>query len=56
MAAALDSSSAELVRAVAGEYETAEGRAIAPEGLRAELSGKKPAEIVTKALDRDQSS
>jgi hypothetical protein len=39
------------VKAVAGEYETAEGRAIAREGLRAELASKKPAEIVTKALE-----
>jgi hypothetical protein len=51
MGAAHDSGSAEVVRAVAAEYETAEGRAIAREGLRTELSGKKPAEIVTKALE-----
>src|SRR6202045_1475159 len=51
MGAAHDASSAELVKAVAAEYETAEGRAIACEGLRAELSRKTPAEIVTKALE-----
>jgi hypothetical protein len=51
MGAAHDASSAELVKAVAAEYETAEGRAIAREGLRAELSGKKPAEIVIKTLE-----
>jgi hypothetical protein len=51
MGAAHNSSSTELMKAVAGEYETAEGRAIAREGLRAELSRKTPAEIVTKALE-----
>jgi hypothetical protein len=51
MGAAHDANSAELVKAVAGEYETADGRAIAREGLRAELASKKPAEIVTKALE-----
>ncbi|HXW72910.1 MAG TPA: hypothetical protein VEK34_16055 [Methylocella sp.] len=51
MGAAHDSTAAELVRVIASEYETADGRTIAREGLRAELSGKKPAEIVTKALE-----
>jgi hypothetical protein len=51
MGAAHDSSAAELVRAIASEYETADGRTVAREGLRAEFSGKKPAEIVTKALE-----
>jgi hypothetical protein len=51
MGAAHDSSADELVRAIASEYETADGRSVAREGLRAELSGKKPAEIVTKALE-----
>ncbi|MBO0732999.1 MAG: hypothetical protein J2P49_01490 [Methylocapsa sp.] len=51
LVAAHDSRSAELVKAVGSEYETAEGRTIAREGLRAELSGKRPAEIVTRALD-----
>lgn len=45
-----DSTAAELVRAIASGYETADGRSVAREGLRAELSGKRPAEIVTKAL------
>jgi hypothetical protein len=49
--AAHDLSSAEVVRAVAADYETAEGRAIARDGLRAKLSGKKPPEIVTRALE-----
>jgi hypothetical protein len=51
MGAAHDSAAAELVRAIASDYETSEGRTVAREGLRAELSGKKPAEIVAKALD-----
>ena len=50
MGAAHDSTAAELVRAIASDYETADGRSVAREGLRAELSGKRPAEIVTKAL------
>ena len=50
MGAAHDSTAAELVRAIASGYETADGRSVAREGLRAELSGKRPAEIVTKAL------
>jgi len=51
VAAAHDSHAAELVRAVAADYETAEGRTVAREGLRAELYGKKPAEIVNRALE-----
>ena len=50
MGAAHDSAAAELVRAIASDYETADGRSVAREGLRAELSGKRPADIVTKAL------
>ncbi len=50
LGAAHDSTAAELVRAIASGYETADGRSVAREGLRAELSGKRPAEIVTKAL------
>jgi hypothetical protein len=38
MGATHNASSTEFMKAVAGEYETAEGRAIAREGLRAELN------------------
>ena len=42
----------ELIKAVAGEdSETAEGRAIAGDDFRTQLSGKKPAEITAKSLE-----
>ena len=41
-----------LVKAVAGEFETSEGRGLAQSGVSAAVSGAKaPAEIVSKALD-----
>jgi len=46
-----DASATELIKAVAGEYDTSEGRATARDGLRSQLSGKRPPEIVTQALD-----
>ena len=39
-----------LVKAVAADYKTAEGRKAASEGLRAKLGGGQPGEIKTKAL------
>jgi hypothetical protein len=51
MGASHDASANELIKAVASEFETGEGRAEAREGLRAQLSGKKPAEIAASALD-----
>jgi hypothetical protein len=47
MGAARDASANELV----SEFETGEGRAAAREGLRTQLSGKKPPEITATALD-----
>jgi hypothetical protein len=41
----------ELVKAIEGEFETGEGRATARDGLRTQLSGKKPPEIVAKSLE-----
>jgi hypothetical protein len=41
----------ELVKAVAADYETAEGRKAASEGLRAKLGGGQPADLKAKALD-----
>ncbi len=41
-----------LVKDVAAEYETAEGRTLAQDGLRASLTGGKPADIVAKALEQ----
>ena len=46
-----DASANPLVKAVAADYETAEGRKAASEGLRAKLGGGQPGEIKTKALD-----
>jgi hypothetical protein len=41
-----------LVKAVAGEFETSEGRGLAQDGVKQVVSGAKaPAEIVSKALD-----
>src|SRR5580704_8778919 len=46
-----DASATELIKNVAGEFDTSEGRATARDGLRTQLSGKRPAEIVTQSLD-----
>lgn len=39
-----------LIKAIAAEYETSEGRGIAHDGLKARLAGGKPAEISSKAV------
>lgn len=49
--AAYNATSNELIKAVAEEFETAEGRAVARDGLRTQLSGKKPAEITAICLE-----
>ena len=46
-----DASTNALIKAVAADYETAEGRKAASEGLRARLGGGQPGEIKTKTLD-----
>lgn len=46
-----DAGANELVKAVAADYGTAEGRKAATEGLRTKMSGGKPGEIKAKALD-----
>ena len=41
-----------LVKAVAGDFETSEGRGLAQDGVKATLTGaSKPADIVAKALE-----
>ncbi len=40
-----------LVKAVAADYETSEGRTLAQDGLKASLIGSKPADIAAKALE-----
>ena len=45
-----DPNADELVRAVAGDFETSEGRGFAQEGVKAMLAGAKPADIKAKAV------
>ena len=45
-----DAGSNELIKAVAADFETSEGRSAAREGLRAKLEGSKPAEVKSKAV------
>lgn len=40
----------ELIKAVVADFESAEGRAAARDGLQARLSGSKPAEVKDKAI------
>ena len=51
MSAAHDPSATGLVQALAAEFETAEGWSTARDGLRTQLSGKKPPEMVAKSLE-----
>ena len=46
-----DATANELVKAVAADYETADGRKAASEGLKAKLGGGQPGDIKAKALD-----
>ena len=46
-----DPNADELVKAVAGEFETSEGRGLAHEGLKTLLAGSKPADIAAKTTD-----
>lgn len=46
-----DANATELIKAISGEFETSEGRDTARDGLRTQLSGKTPAEIVAKSLE-----
>ena len=46
-----DPSADALVKAVAADYETSEGRTLAQDGLKAALMGAKPADIMAKALE-----
>ena len=45
-----DPNADELVRAVAGDFETSEGRGFAQEGVKAMLAGAKPVDIKAKAV------
>jgi hypothetical protein len=51
VAAKMDASGNELVKAVAADFETAEGRAVAGAGLKARLAGSKAADIKLKATE-----
>jgi NAD/NADP transhydrogenase alpha subunit len=46
-----DANADELVKAVADDFGTSEGRGLAQDGLKALLGGGKPADIKPKALD-----
>ena len=45
-----DAAADPLIKAIAAEYETGEGRSIARDGLKARLGGGKPAEAAGKAV------
>jgi hypothetical protein len=45
-----DASANELVKAVVADFESAEGRSAARDGLQARLKGSKPAEVKDKAI------
>jgi hypothetical protein len=51
MGAAHDPGTTGLVHALAAEFEMGEGRSTARDGLRTQLSGKRPPEIVAKSLE-----
>jgi hypothetical protein len=46
-----DAGTNELIKAVVADFETAEGRATARDGLKARLAGSKPGDIKPKALE-----
>jgi hypothetical protein len=46
-----DAGASELLKAVVADFETSEGRSVAREGLKAELSGKAPGEMKRKVLE-----
>ena len=46
-----DPNADELVKAVAGDFETTEGRGLAQDGLKALLAGTRPADVALKAVD-----
>jgi hypothetical protein len=45
-----DAAANPLIKAVVAEYDSAEGRAVARDGLKARLSGSKPAEVTARAV------
>jgi hypothetical protein len=49
--AASDPNANPLVKAVAADFQTSEGRVVAHDGLKAEFANCKPTEIKTKAID-----
>jgi hypothetical protein len=46
-----DAGANELIKAVVAEFETSEGRGIARDGLQARLSGSKPDQAATNAIE-----
>jgi hypothetical protein len=46
-----DPNADELVKAVAGDFQTSEGRSLAQDGLKTIFAGSKPADIAAKTVD-----
>ena len=51
MTAKLDPGADALIKAVVADFETADGRSIARDGLKEKFTGSKPAEIKAKCID-----
>ena len=51
LTAKIDPGSDALIKAVVADFETAEGRSIARDGLREKFTGSKPAEIRAKCIE-----
>jgi hypothetical protein len=49
--AKMDPGSNELIKAVVADYETAEGRSAARDGLKTKFAGSKPADVRTRAVE-----
>jgi hypothetical protein len=45
-----DATANPLIKAIVAEYDSAEGRAVGRDGLKARLSGSKPAEVTARAV------
>jgi hypothetical protein len=51
VSAKMDPGSSPLIKAVVADFETAEGRSVARDGLKKELTGSKPGEIKAKCIE-----
>lgn len=46
-----DAAASELIKAVVADFDTAEGRTVARDGLKSRLGGSRPADLKTTAID-----